>query len=316
MENGVTVTSTQTASEYCEKNILVIPQSLYAMEDVTALLQSGDTAVFYKQLQYDLCDVEFYTNTPCIVYIENGQETITSADNKSYIVEEGTAILLHQGLNLHSDYVKTEANLKAYLIFLGQDVIDTFLATAKIPKQSSLPVSSDLLKIDCLINNEQSLRHSLSLYFQSLITMQQQGIQSPELIKTKLLECLHLFFMSNSQLYHALSLSKKTTETPKRNLSRLMSNNRVYDLSISDLAHLSGRSVASFSRDFKALYQVSPKQWMQDKRMVHARTLLAEKEQSVTHVAFDLGYENVSHFIKSFKDKYGVTPKQFQQDIS
>ena len=37
-------------------------------------------------------------------------------------------------------------------------------------------------------------------------------------------------------------------------------------------------------------------------------------ELTVTHVAADLGYENVSHFIKSFKEKYKITPKQLKQN--
>ena len=72
----------KTVAEYSENNILVIPQSLFSMTDVVPLLHDGNSAIFYKNLEHDLVDVEFYTNTPCIIYIENGQETITTSENK------------------------------------------------------------------------------------------------------------------------------------------------------------------------------------------------------------------------------------------
>ncbi|NQZ51096.1 MAG: helix-turn-helix transcriptional regulator [Moritella sp.] len=294
----------ETVFKYCQKNILVIPQSLYAMSDIEPLLHLGNSGIFYKDLENDLVDVEFYTNIPCVVYIESGKEIITTSDNKTHELLAQTAIFLPQGINLHSDYVKTTENLKAYLVFFTDDVITDFISAVKT-SEITKSCQPELLKIQC-----DSL---IQVYFRSIQLLKQQGCNSAALIRIKLLELLHLLSLYDKGVFQAALQSKQASSTPKRNLTRLLSNSDTLKLTISDLANLSGRSISTFTRDFKAIYAMSPKQWLQNKRLARANDLLMNTELTVTHVAADLGYENVSHFIKSFKERYQITPKQFKQ---
>jgi AraC-like DNA-binding protein len=96
---------------------------------------------------------------------------------------------------------------------------------------------------------------------------------------------------------------------PKKNLMRLLDTIDITNLSVSDLAHLSGRSLSSFNRDFKNLHQITAKQWLLEKRLLHAKELLESEKYLVTEVAMMVGYNNISHFIKAYKRKYGLTPK-------
>ena len=295
----------ETVFEYSQKNILVIPQSLFVMSDIKPLLFQGNSGIFYKDLADDLIDVEFYTNIPCVVYIESGKETITCADNKTHELAAHSAVFLPQGINLHSDYVKTTDNLKAYLVFLSDDVIDEFVSA----QQKSTIVRSEqaeLLTIDC--------GSLLSSYFHSIQLLNKQGCNSAALLKLKLVEFLHLLYIYDKGIVQAALQSIKAFKPPKRNLTRLLNNNDILKLTINDLANLSGRSISTFTRDFKMIHNSSPKKWLQNKRLVRANELLRNTELTVTHVAADLGYENVSHFIKLFKDKYNKTPKQFKHN--
>ncbi len=295
----------KTVSEYSEKNILVLPQSLYAMTDVVALLHNVNSGFFYKNLAHDLVDVEFYTNIPCIIYIEGGQETITTFDNKRYELHANTAIFLPQGINLHSDYVKTTTALKAYLIFFEDDVITDFLSTAKTVEITK-GYQPQLLKIQC--------DDLIKMFFKSIQLLAKHGSNSAALVKIKLLELLYLLAICDNDIFQAILQSKQVTSLPKRNLTRLLTKNETLKLTIRDLANLSGKSISTFTRDFKATYNMTPKQWLKDKRLARAYELLTDTDLTVTHVAADLGYENVSHFIKSFKGKYKITPKQFKQN--
>lgn len=294
----------KTVGNYSEKNILVIPQSLYGMTDVKPLLDSANACIFYKSLEHDLTDVEFYTNVPCLVYIESGQETITTSDNKTYELHAQTAIFLPQGVNLHSDYVKTTTDLKAYLVFLEDDVISSYLSTQK-PISNVKNHQSKLLKIQC---NE-----LIKTYFNSIEQLTKQSISTKALVKIKLLELLHLLTIYSADFPHTVAQSKKHSSLPKRNLTRLLNNTDILKLTIKDLANLSGKSVSTFTRDFKSQYSMTAKQWLQERRLAHALKLLTSTDLNVTHIASDVGYENVSHFIKAFKEKYKTTPKQFKQ---
>ena len=102
---------------------------------------------------------------------------------------------------------------------------------------------------------------------------------------------------------HALRMKEK------RNIKRFMEDNFDKPLKIEDYAYLTGRSLSTFHRDFKRQFSAGPKQWLIQKRLEKSTALLSN--QSVTQVAYAIGYENVSHFIKAFQQRYGISPKQF-----
>lgn len=83
-------------------------------------------------------------------------------------------------------------------------------------------------------------------------------------------------------------------------------------LDIEDYAYLTGRSISTFRRDFKSKYTISPKKWLIEKRLEKASLLLKGKNDSVTSIALQVGYENTSHFIKAFQKEFNISPKQFQ----
>ncbi|ESA37008.1 family transcriptional regulator [Leptolyngbya sp. Heron Island J] len=280
------------------------------MRDVKPLLHSPHAAIFYKELEQDLVDIEFYTSEVCLVYIKTGQEVITTCDNKTFTLGLNEAIFLPKGLNLHSDYINSGDPLNAYLLFFSDDIVTDFLATGANISPSSTEEAT-IFKI-----NQHPL---ITLFFQSLQATYLSLHNSPHLLKLKLLEILHLIDINDheKQLRSRLSLQQqasKQQENPKRNIKRLMKKYIISNLNVKDFAALSGRSVSSFNREFKQLYGTTAKQWIVQKRLTHARMLLVDKRLSVTETANEVGYENVSHFITAFKKMYNQTPHQIKTE--
>jgi len=285
-----------TIFEYTQANVLVIPQALFAMEDVTVLGAYRDSAIFYKNLDTDLKDIAFYTNTPCFIYIESGSEVITDSNNHTVELFSGAAIFLPQGLNLNSDFVKKTASLKAYLAFFDHDVVTHYLS-----KVQKLALDHEPEKLFCTVNNA----NEFLAFFESI----QLSIAEPAYLTAKLEELLHLIaWRVGAVRFHSLLSRKSTSE--KENLTRLLNSQDIVNLTVNDLAKISGQSISTLNREFKRLFNETPKRWLLTKKLAYAKDLLERKNISVTEVAFSLGYENVSSFIKVFKDKYGVTPKQ------
>lgn len=83
------------------------------------------------------------------------------------------------------------------------------------------------------------------------------------------------------------------------------------DFSVEALAQAANLSRAQLHRKLKALTQTTATNFIQDIRLTKAARLLTQTEQSVTQVAFAVGFENPSYFAKLFKDRYGVLPSQF-----
>ena len=296
------MTKKPNVAQYTQGNILLVPESLFAMADVKTLLWDGHSVVFFKDLENDLVDIEFCTNAPCLVYIQAGRELITTSTNEQLQLAPRDLVFFPKGLNLFSDYRGEDGQLKAFLVFFSQDVVRDFLASKK--------------KLESVKGSEGSAFKIASnslfdIFFTGLQQSADQLAHSKPLIKYKLLELLHLVDLQDSDNLLRKSLSVDIQTSTKRNIVRLMRQYALSNLTVTDLAALSGRSIASFNRDFKKTYSTTPKRWLLDQRLEYANTLLAQTDQTVTDIALQIGYENVSHFIKAFKDKYGVTPKQF-----
>ncbi len=91
---------------------------------------------------------------------------------------------------------------------------------------------------------------------------------------------------------------------------RLMNAGHCRAVTISEIAEELNMSLANFSQRFKAITELSPKEYLTKIRMKKARYLL--QSLSVTDTAYEIGYDNISHFIKLFKNEFGITPKQYQ----
>jgi len=101
----------------------------------------------------------------------------------------------------------------------------------------------------------------------------------------------------------------------KRNIKTFMEQNYQKALKVEDYAYLTGRSMSSFRRDFKAYFDMTPQKWLIGKRINQAQSILDQREVNVTDLAEEVGYENVSYFIKEFKAQVGLTPKQYMLSL-
>ncbi|WP_245592363.1 helix-turn-helix domain-containing protein [Ectobacillus panaciterrae] len=67
-------------------------------------------------------------------------------------------------------------------------------------------------------------------------------------------------------------------------------------VSLNELAYLSGRSLSTFKRDFRKIYNTSPMKWIRNRRLDKAKELLTHTSLSVSDVCFSTGFENIAHF--------------------
>ncbi len=102
------------------------------------------------------------------------------------------------------------------------------------------------------------------------------------------------------------------SEPYKIELEKFMLQNYHYNVPIEQFAKLTGRSLAAFKRDFDHVFQISPRKWLQEKRLGEAYHLIQQKNRKPTEIYLELGFENLSHFYTSFKQKFGVTPASIQ----
>lgn len=104
-------------------------------------------------------------------------------------------------------------------------------------------------------------------------------------------------------------LMNPTAHARKIDLKDFMEKHFRSDMSMSEFALATGRSLSTFKRDFKKISDLSPERWLTDRRLRAAYELL-RRGHRVADTCFDVGLKNVSHFSAIFKRKFGVTPSQ------
>ncbi len=101
--------------------------------------------------------------------------------------------------------------------------------------------------------------------------------------------------------------------TQERNFQEAIKKNLFEDLSMDDLAFLTGLSLSSFKRKFSSVYGTSPNKYITSKRLEKAQTLLNTTDLSISEIAYDCGFSDVGYFSKTFKKHYNLSPSDIRK---
>jgi len=84
------------------------------------------------------------------------------------------------------------------------------------------------------------------------------------------------------------------------------------ELSLSELSALSGYSAGHLNRVFKEAVGMPLHRFVIERRLEHARRMLAADHASLAEVALACGFANQAHFSTAFKRYVGCTPRVFR----
>ena len=84
------------------------------------------------------------------------------------------------------------------------------------------------------------------------------------------------------------------------------------DINIGALALSLSVSVRSLNRHFQKALNISPLQYVQNKRMTIAKDLLKNSNLPIADVANHAGFQDPQHFSRLFKKLYHIAPKQYR----
>ncbi|WP_031526136.1 helix-turn-helix domain-containing protein [Dyadobacter crusticola] len=130
---------------------------------------------------------------------------------------------------------------------------------------------------------------------------------NPNLVALKLREALLVLLQTNPHLKDILF---DFTEPGKIDLEGFMNQNFHFNVQLKRFAYLTGRSLATFKRDFEKIFHISPSRWLVQRRLQEAYYLVKEKGKAPSDVYLEIGFEDLSHFSFAFKKAYGVAPSR------
>ncbi|MFI3333359.1 MAG: AraC family transcriptional regulator [Rikenellaceae bacterium] len=98
----------------------------------------------------------------------------------------------------------------------------------------------------------------------------------------------------------------------KSSFEQVIYANTFNDIPIEKLATMCNRSLTSFKKEFRRIFDTSPHQWFLRQRLSYARLLLISTRKSIAEIGVECTFPNTSHFIKLFKRSYHETPATYR----
>ena len=83
------------------------------------------------------------------------------------------------------------------------------------------------------------------------------------------------------------------------------------NLSVEKMAADLGMSRNNILRKLKAITGLSTSEFIQDFRLRRAAQLIEKKADTISQIAYQIGFNDQSYFTKCFKKKFGKTPSEF-----
>lgn len=190
-----------------------------------------------------------------------------------------------------------EGNFQSLSIYFNQETLKDFSLHYNVSAEKSVRTGP-------VINIKKT--PVLRAYVHSLLEYNAcNALENAAITDLKLKEGLVLLLETNPELKNVLF---DFTEPHKINLEEFMMRNYHFNVNLDRFAYLTGRSLATFKRDFQHHFRTSPRKWLQQRRLEQAHYLLTKEHMSANTIYLDVGFENLSHFSYAFKRRFGYAP--------
>lgn len=245
------------------------------------------------------------SNEACFVYVLKGSNKLM-APLETERVNEDESVLLRCGNYLGQVRTDIDSDYSAVAIHFYPEVLSK-IYNNKLP---------DFLRRQDKASNRSIAKFKSSVLFEKFVEGLLFYFENPELVTDELLELklkeLLLLLHNSNESGKVQEIFYNLFNPNKVEFKQVIETNLYNDLSLEELSQLTNKSLSSFKREFKKLYDVSPASYLRLKKLEKAKELLVVSEESISNVAYDSGFNDLSHFSKLFKAEYGVSPKEYK----
>lgn len=246
-------------------------------------------------------------NEACFLYIMDGEYNSIS-EKEQLRIEAEESVLMKCGNYLSQMYAsQTSKKYEAVAVHFYPDILkkvyDNKVPDFLKPKKEN-PEQTGMEKINSELLIGKYIEGIL-FYFEN------PSLVNEEILILKLKEIILLLNQTkNAPAIHTIlsNLFNPTTYTFREIIDAHIYSN----ITLSELAELTNKSLSTFKRAFKKIYGNSPASFIKDQKLDRSKELLAVSKLPMSDIAFDSGFNDVAHFSKSFKQKFGVSPSAYK----
>ncbi len=222
----------------------------------------------------------------------------TFVGNKTYVFKDGDFRFFRK--NQLARFIKTPPSggeYKSISLSIDEETLRSISSEHKLHMDEPYTGENTLyLKPHPLLQN---FINSLKPYING------SGEINKAITNIKVKELIMILMQTNPALKNVLF---DFSEPGKIDLEAYMNEHYKFNVPLSRFAYLTGRSLATFKRDFEKIYHTTPSRWLQHKRLNDAYYLIKEKGWRSSDVYLEVGFKDFSHFSFAFRKVYGVAP--------
>lgn len=244
-----------------------------------------------------------WTDYNYLFYVVDGRKIFHTVDGAQDI-QKGSCIFVRKGALILEQLF--DVGFCVVLFFIPDDFICTTLKhKLRLPSKNHVD-HKQLIPIDT--------SDTLTTFFTSMSSYFGSGKEPDNaLLELKFKELILTIADTGSNIELLAYFCSLLHEPRPLSLQRLMAENFCYNLKLEQFAILSNRSLSTFKRDFQEIFSTTPGKWLMEKRLLHAKNMLNNKNKSISDVAFESGFESLAHFSRSYKSRFGVTPSMSRE---
>ncbi len=246
-----------------------------------------------------------------IGYVVRGDKYIYDGDTCLH-AERGDMFFLNKGLHHVEDIAEKNSHFEQVIFYFTAEelkrIVTTFSITYNMNITNEHSCSQCRKSSSITLKSPQYLRN----FFNNVLTYlyEEDFVHDNTAESIKLTELIYLILS-----HEDCCIKNKVIgciDTEKTTFEQIIYANTFNDISIDDLAGLCNRSLTSFKKEFKRIFDIPPHQWFLRQRLNFSRLLLISTSKSVAEIGSECSFPNTSHFIKLFKRSYLDTPATYR----
>lgn len=129
--------------------------------------------------------------------------------------------------------------------------------------------------------------------------------------------CIHLLkhYSASNNIVPEFAKERGLSRLKLRQAVTYIQEHLEQDLTLAEIAEVTGMSMYHFSRLFKQSTGFAPHQYVLNCRIEKAKKLLTRTEHSIDQICQQVGFQSQSHFTYVFRKSIGTTPKVYREKV-
>ncbi len=244
-----------------------------------------------------------FPNEGCFLYVMGSQASILSSEGTT-AVNPKNGVLLKCG-NYFVDWVHADNESVDVIAFHLDSKTLSKLYQQEIPQLIKDQIRGESITRLVNVTVIEKFIENLQFYFDNPMLVNE------DVLELKIKELILLLLQSkNASTITELLFELFSPQTI--HIKEVVAAHIYSDLSIAQLARLSGLSVSSFKKTFEKFYGQSPNNYLLNQRIKKSCELLETTSQSISQIAFATGFNDPAYFARLFKKRLSMTPSDYR----